>query len=150
MAYGERRFSIYRVVKAHHLQMRQGLIGLARTADMLLASSGIGVATASGNAALSQGYVGAIMAGNDASISNSGGILMAARGRIEMHGGSGGMLIADTAHIDNATIPLAITRNLTLSGNARVVLTTPQAAALGIGCGAALAAVWYLLQRQHQ
>lgn len=47
----------------------------------------------------------------------------------------------------DATIPLVIARDPNASGNTRILLSTPQAIALGIACGAALAATGVVIRR---
>ncbi len=149
MSRGELRFALLRAVKAHHLQVRHGIVGIARTSDALLAGSGAGMVRAATNVAMSQGFAGALVAGNDASLTSSGGMVVAAGNRLELHGGGGGVLFARSAHVEDATVPLAIARHLTFSGHSRVLLTTPQAVALGVGFGIALAAAASIIRRWY-
>lgn len=139
--------ALLRAVRAHHLQLRNGLIGAVHTADALLTTSLAGVISASGNIALSQGFAGALLAGRDATLTGSGGMIIAAGRDLALQDGGGGVLLAQTAHVADATIPLVIARDLNASGNARILLSTPQAIALGIACGAALAVIGAVIRR---
>lgn len=145
MTRGEVWVALLRAVRAHHLQLRHGLIGAAHTADALMTSSVAGLVTASGNTALSQGFAGALFAGHDATLTSSGSIIIAAGRDLEVQGG-GGVLIADTVHVTDATIPLVIARDLNISGDTRILLSLSQAIALGIACGAALAVTGALIR----
>ncbi len=146
MTRGEVWVALLRAVRTHHLQLRHGLIGAAHTADALVTSSVAGLVTASGNTALSQGFAGALFAGHDATLTSSGSMIIAAGHDLELQGGGGGVLLADTVHIADATIPLVIARDLNISGDTRILLSTSQAIALGIACGAALAVTGALLR----
>jgi len=147
MTRGEIWVALLRAVHTHHLQLRHGLIGAAHTADALLTTSVVGVVSASGNTALSQGFAGTLLAGHDATLTSSGGMIIAAGHDLALQGGGGGVLLADTVHVADATIPLVITRDLNASGNTRILLSTPQAIALGIACGAALAVTGAIIRR---
>lgn len=147
MTRGEIWVALLRAVRAHHLQLRHSLIGAAHTADALLTTSLAGVVSASGNTALSQGFAGALLASRDATLTSSGSIIIAAGHTLELQNGGGGVLLADTAHVADATIPLAIARDLKTSGNTRILLSTPQAIALGVACGVALAVTGALMRR---
>jgi hypothetical protein len=74
-------------------------------------------------------------------------MIIAAGHDLALQGGGGGVLLADTVHVADATIPLVITRDLNASGNTRILLSTPQAIALGIACGAALAVTGAIIRR---
>lgn len=147
MTRGEVWVALLRAVRTHHLQLRHGLIGAAHTADALVTSSVAGLVTASGNTALSQGFAGALFAGHDATLTSSGSMIIAAGRDLELQGGGGGVLLADTVHIADATIPLVIARDLNISGDTRILLGTSQAIALGIACGAALAVTGAVIRR---
>ncbi|MGB9750921.1 MAG: hypothetical protein C0183_13855 [Roseiflexus castenholzii] len=141
--------ALLRVVRTHHLQLRYGLIGAAHTTDALLTSSVAGVVTTSGNTALSQGFAGALFAGHDAALTSSGSMIITAGHDLEVQGGGGGMLLADTVYVADTTIPLVIARNVNASGNTRILLNTPQAIALGLACGAALALIGAIIRRRR-
>ncbi len=146
MTRGEIWVALLRAVRAHHLQLRHGLIGAVHTADALLTTSVAGVVSASGNTAFSQGFAGALLTGRDATLTSSGGMIIAAGRDLGLQGG-GGVLIADTVHLADATIPLAIARDLNASGNTRILLSMPQAIALGVACGVALAVTGAVIRR---
>ncbi len=146
MARGEVWIALLRAVRVHHLQLRHGLIGIVHTADALLTASDAAFVRASGNTAVSQSFVGALRADHDASLTTGGSMIVAAGRDMNVQGGGGGVLLADTVHVTDATIPLVIARDLSASGNTRILLSASQAIALGVAGGITLAVVGFLLR----
>ena len=100
---------------------------------------------AGGDVAVTAGGGAAFVAGGDMTITQGGGQYLVAGGTMRIAQGGGAILVAGQASVERGIVGLLVSGKTTLNQGARVLLTTPQAAALGAALGLvfAMASRWF-------
>ena len=87
------------------------------------------------------GSAGMLVAGNSLEINGGGGWVLLAGNSIPIQHGGGAVLAAGQAEVKHGVVGVLRAGHTTLGEGARVLLTTPQALALGAVCGLVFALV---------
>jgi hypothetical protein len=83
-------------------------------------------------------------------IQGGGGTMLAAGRDLRVQGGGGALLFAGNATLEKSYVNVLISGNVTVGEGGRVLLSTPQALALGAALGAVFALVSSLLRRRKR
>jgi hypothetical protein len=111
-------------------------------------SGGAAVISANGNIDVTSGGSFVMTAGNDISVNSGGGWALIAGNDLSIQEGGGMVMVAgNKATVRQGFIGLLLTPKADLSENSQVLLTVPQAAALGAALGLVLALLGRLLRR---
>jgi len=153
-------------LKADHLSLRSGVIGVARTAHATITNGGAGLILSSNSAAISRGGAAAMLAGDSMTVTQGGGSIMAAGntmtvtqggGQVLIAGrsmmvtqGGGGIMVAGQAKVEKGFVAVLISNQTVLDDGARVLLGMPQAAVLGALFGLVFAVARRWLRRGEQ
>lgn len=126
------RYGFFPLVAADAVTVRQaGVTAAFCGGDMTMEQGGGQFAVAAGNLSITQGGSNAIVAGGDVEIIQGGAAVLAAR----------------AATVRQGLVGAVVAGNVELE-ESRVLLTTPQAAALGAAFGTVLFALSRILQRR--
>jgi hypothetical protein len=145
--------------------VRGSLVGRVQARKALVTGSGAGAVVAGEDATLSASFAGAVVAGRDMVVTAGGGQFLVAGGDITLTTGgaqilvaggdvdatnlNGGVLVARRVSVERGIVGVLVARDADL-GNARVLLNTPQAAALGAVLGLVAPVVAFLLHRSFR
>ncbi len=157
--------SAFQKAEVETLNAQQSAVAILKARDANVTRSGVGLVMAQQRADISQGGAaifaagetlnvmqggGSILAaGNNMKVAMGGGSILVAGNEIEVEKGGGGILIAgNEIEIEGGFAGIVISPNVELEDGAKVLLTTPQAAALGAAFGAVFALVSWLLRRR--
>lgn len=88
-----------------------------------------------------------LIAGGNMTVTQGGGQIMLAGGRLSIQQGGGGIIAAGHAELNDGFVAVVLAGNV--SGSIRVLMSTPQAAALGAVAGAVFGLIsWWLRSRR--
>ncbi len=125
------RYGFFPIVAADSVTVRQaGVTAALSSGDMSMIQGGGNFAIAGGNLAITMGGSNALLAGGDVSIEQGGALLMGARS-VSVRQGFVGAVVAANVELEES----------------RVLLTTPQAAALGAALGFVVLVIGKLFRR---
>jgi len=113
------------------------IVGSVRAERVSLSHSAAIMVGAGRDIAASQSGALAFVAGRDISGARGGGVLIAGN-TMKIERGGGGVMIAGRARVSDSIIGLLVSSKTRLQDGARVLLTGPQAIALGAAFGVAL------------
>jgi hypothetical protein len=126
---------------AHHVEVHSGFAPFVQAQEVTIKGGGA-LAIAAGNDIEIMGGGGTLIAaGNDISIAAGGGSVLVAGNNLSVQNGGGVALIAKRAVINDSFVALMLCRKAEMRDGSRVLLGTPQAAALGAALGLVFALV---------
>jgi hypothetical protein len=150
--------------RVEHIEHRNGLVGTIRGTEVTMQKGVVGVLAGSNNASHVAGPVGAalagnrlevaaaggaaFLAGNQITLTNGGGAVFAAGNQIALTNGGGALLLAPRARLSRSVVGVLLSSHTELDDQSRVLLGTPQAAALGAALGVVFALVSALVRRK--
>ncbi len=134
-------------IDAELVSLDRSLAGLARANDVTIASGGAGVILAAHSAAISRGGAVGIVSGGSMTVTQGGGQALVAGGSMTVIQGGGGVMVAGQASVEKSLVGVLICGRATLHDGVRVLLNTPQAIAMGVALGLALALASRWLRR---
>ncbi|MEW6060131.1 MAG: hypothetical protein AB1551_08355 [Actinomycetota bacterium] len=118
---GQGKGRIIGSVKANGAQVERSLVGMVRARDVSLARSGAGPMLAGGNVSITQGGCGPMIAGGDVSITQ---------------GGCQSVISGGSATLGRSSfVGIVLSPRVSVEDGARVLMSVPQAAALGVAFG---------------
>lgn len=120
--------------------IQRSLVGAISAHDVNLHQAAAGPVMASGDVTITQGGCGPLMCSGDVTITNGGCGPTIARGSVSFHNGGTQSVIAGEAHLGSGSfVGLVAAPKVTVEDGARVLMSTPQAAAFGAALGVVLA-----------
>lgn len=120
--------------------IQRSLVGAISAHDVNLLQAASGPVMASGDVTITQGGCGPLMCSGDVTITNGGCGPTIARGSVSFHNGGTQSVIAGEAHLGSGSfVGLVAAPKVTVEDGARVLMSTPQAAAFGAALGVVLA-----------
>jgi hypothetical protein len=126
--------------EARAIEVRSGFVGIAQADSVSITNGGAGAVIAGHDVTLTSGGANVLVAGGNMNITSGGGTLLVAGGPMRIEQGGGAILIAgEEVHLARSYVGLLISGTANLKDGSRVLLTTPQAAALGAALGLVLA-----------
>jgi hypothetical protein len=130
------------VVRADQVTVRNGVAAAIVGSNNAEVAGGGALVIAAGNTMqVNGGGAGALMAGNTLEIHGGGGWVLLAGNSIPIQNGGGAVLVAGRAEVKHGVVGVLLAGHTTLGEGARVLLSTPQALALGAACGLVFALV---------
>jgi hypothetical protein len=126
----------------------RSFVAVVQGEDVKVSNSGAGVVSAGNDASLRQGGAAIIAAGRSMEVQQGGGQLMVAGGHMNVEQGGGMVMVASRASLKWSYVGVLISGSTELQEGTRVLLSTPQAAALGAALGLVLAVAGRLLSRR--
>ena len=130
------------VVRAETVTLRNGFAAAVMGSNEAQVASGGALLIAAGNTMQENGGgAGALLAGNSLEIHGGGGWVLLAGNSIPIQNGGGAVLVAGRAEVKHGVVGVLLAGHTTLGEGARVLLSTPQALALGAACGLVVALV---------
>jgi hypothetical protein len=130
------------VVRAEKVTLRSGVAAAMVGSNEAQVAGGGALLIAAGNTMqVNGGGAGALMAGNSLHINGGGGWVLLAGNSISIENGGGAVLGASRAEVQHGVVGVLLAGHTTLGEGARVLLTTPQALALGAACGLVFALI---------
>lgn len=131
------------------LQFGPGFAGQLNAAqDLAMTQAGAILAVAGRDAEISYGGAQVIVAGNDVEVAYGGAMVMVVGGDAALANGGAGLVVGENTTVRAGTVGVALTGQLNLEEGSKVILSTPQAIALGAAFGAACGLVSWLLRRK--
>ncbi|HZD16578.1 MAG TPA: hypothetical protein VE669_00400 [Actinomycetota bacterium] len=125
---------------AGDVAVERSLIGALSAHNVNLHQAASGPVMASGDVAITQGGCGPVMCSGDVSIRQGGCGPMIARGNVSIEQGGTQSVIAGEARLGSGAFAgIVAAPKVTIEDGAKVLMSTPQAAAFGAALGAALA-----------
>ena len=122
---------------AGDVTLQRSLVGALSAHDVRLEQAAAGPMMASGDVSIRQGGCGPVMCSGDVTIHQGGCGPVLARGDVSISQGGTQSVIAGEAHVGSgALVGLVVSPRVTVEDGARVLMTTPQAAAFGAAAGA--------------
>ena len=153
-------------VPASQVETIKGVVSQVETGEATISDSFVGVVRAAGDANIENSIASAIVAGGNTHIDNSvssavvaggnidfqdgGGLVMIAGGNIDIRDGGAGLINCAQATIENGTVGVLLSGQVTLGDNVRVMMTQKEALAFGAGFGLVVAAVIGLILRRRR
>jgi hypothetical protein len=134
--------------RVEHIEHRNGLVGTIRGTEVTMQKGVVGVLAGSNNASHVAGPVGAALAGNRLEVAAAGGAAFLAGNQITLTNGGGALLLAPRARLSRSVVGVLLSSHTELDDQSRVLLGTPQAAALGAALGVVFALVSALVRRK--
>ncbi len=133
--------SIQKEVDGETVNIERSLVGMVQAETGSLTSGIAGAVVAGQDASVTNGGGFAIVAGRDVPIENGGSWVLVAGRDVNVTNGGGLVVVAQNASARSGFVGVLLSRQAALDADTRVLMTTPQAAALGagIGVGAVLA-----------
>jgi hypothetical protein len=137
-------------IQADEVVVDNSIVGSISAGECAHLNNNIVLAVAVGqNAEMTQGISAAMAVGHNLDIKGGGGGILNAGQNINIHGGGGGLMICKQAEVEQSTIGVLLANQATLGENVTVLMTTPQAIALGAAMGL-VAAVFGILFRRRR
>jgi hypothetical protein len=143
----------------------KGLVDRVEAKDVNISDSFVGTVQAAGDAKVVNTIASAIVAGKNTQIESSvssavvaggnivvedsGAAVMIAGGNIDIHDGGAGLLNCAQANVENSTIGVLLSGQVSLGDNVRVMMTQKQAMAFGMAFGLVVAAVGLIFRRRR-
>ncbi|HEX7464165.1 MAG TPA: hypothetical protein VF382_04625 [Actinomycetota bacterium] len=129
--------------------IERSLVGVVRARDVSIARSAAGPTLAGRNVSITQGGCGPVIAGGDVTIDRGGCGPMIARGGISIErGGCQSVIAGGGATLGRSSfVGVVLSPRVTVEEGGRVLMSVPQAAALGAVGGLVFALVRTLLRR---
>jgi hypothetical protein len=127
------------------VEVRSGFAPVVQAQEVSIKGGGALVIAAGNDIKIMGGGGTLIGAGNDISIVAGGGSVLKAGNNLSVQSGGGAALIANRATLSNSFVGLMLSRKVEMREGSRVLLGTPQAAALGAALGLIFALVgrWF-------
>lgn len=126
---------------AHHVEVRSGFATIVQAQEVSINGGGSIVIGAGQDIKIMGGGGTLIAAGNNISIMSGGGSVLVAGNSISVQNGGGAALITNRATLSRSFVALLLCRKAEMREGSRVLLGTPQAAALGAALGLVFALV---------
>jgi hypothetical protein len=137
-------------VVAHDASVNNSFVGSVRAGGHAsIANSIAGGFVAGQNMDIAEGFGNAFVAGANIEMKNSGGLVMVAGANIDIHSGGGGFLSCKQATVENGTIGVLLAPQAALGENVKVMMSTPQAIALGAAFGLVAGVLGLLFRRRR-
>jgi hypothetical protein len=122
---------------AGDVTVRRSLVGAVSAHNVHIEQAAAGPMLASGDVTISNGGCGPVMCSGDVAITYGGCGPVLARGGVSITNGGAQSVISGEAHLGNgAFVGAVLAPKVTVEDGARVLMTTPQAAAFGAAFGA--------------
>jgi hypothetical protein len=139
-------------VQGDEVEVFNSVVGTVTAgANATLSSGGAMVVAASNDLKVMGGGAAIIAAGRDMTIQGGGGTLIATGRDLRVQGGGGALLFAgNSATLERSYVNVLVSGNVEVGEGGRVLLSTPQALALGAALGAVFALVSSLLRRRRR
>ncbi len=124
-------------VSGENVQFGPGLaLEVTAKGNVALDRSGAGLARAEEDLTVTNGGAGAMIAGGDMTVTNGGGQVLIAGGDVQLtNGGAQTIIAGDSVTATKTFIGIAITDQINLSEDSKVLLDTPRAIAFGAAFG---------------
>jgi hypothetical protein len=133
----EERRVVGTIEAAGDVAVHRSLVGAVSANNVRLEQAAAGPMMTSGDVTIRNGGCGPVLCSGDVSITNGGCGPVLARGSVSFTNGGTQSVFAGEAHVGSGGIVGAVVApKVTLEDGARVLLSTPQAAAFGAAFGA--------------
>lgn len=131
------------------VRVEKSLVGVLRARDVHLHQAAAGPVAASGGVSILQGGCGPVIANGDVTIRQGGCGPLIANGNVSIEqGGTQSVIAAGGATLrDHAYVGLVVAPKVSVEEGGRVLMSTPQALALGAAAGLVFALLSRLVRR---
>lgn len=134
--------------EARQVVVRTGLAGVVQADEVSIESGGVLVGVAGRDLRITSGGGSILVAGGNISINSGGGSVLVAGVDMSVQNGGGGVMVTPHANLNRSFVALLLCGKADLQDGSRILLSTPQAAALGAALGLALAFTNRALRRK--
>ena len=133
---------------AGNVTMERSLVGALSAHNVRIEKAAAGPTLASGDVTITNGGCGPVLCSGDVTITNGGCGPVLARGNVSFTNGGTQSVIAREASLGSgAFVGMVLAPRVIVEDGARVLITTPQAAAMGAGIGALLGLLTLVFRR---
>lgn len=133
---------------AGDVTLHRSLVGVLSAHNVRLEQAAAGPMMTSGDVSIQQGGCGPVLCSGDVSIHQGGCGSVLARGNVSIRqGGTQSVLAGDATIGSGAFVGLVVSPKVTVEEGARVLMSTPQAAAFGAAVGGLIGL--FLLRRRR-
>lgn len=137
-------------VEADSFTLQAGAVGMVRSREASLKGGGAGAVLAQGDVDISQGGASAVISAGDVSFRYGGTNSVLAAGNVSFEYGGAMSTLARSATVgQGGIVGILCSGRTTVQEGAKVLMSTPQAAALGAGIGLVLGLFGWARSRRN-